>query len=257
MSNKAKIASICIMVLVFLYGTAVCAYPYIRGYLVDREMAQIAEAFLSYVETTSAVSKEPTMEFGSQTGPEKTTPRLYQSLWEDMTAYNEAIYGEGQSGLSDQSAYQNPSFLLADYGLESEVFGVLSIPAIELEMPLYLGAAYQHMAEGAAVLSQTSVPIGGVNTNSVIAGHRGWGGASYFRYLDKLTVGDTVIVTNLWETLTYEVVETQIIQPNDVDAILIRPNRELLTLLTCHPYASGGKQRLLVFCERIYETEVP
>ena len=58
-------------------------------------------------------------------------------------------------------------------------------------------------------------------------------------------------VTTLWETLTYQVVEETVISPNDVDAIRIQPGRELLTLLTCHPPASGGKQRYLVICERV------
>ena len=150
-------------------------------------------------------------------------------------------------------AYEGPSFILADYGLESEVFAVISIPALELEMPVFLGANYRHMADGAAILSQTSIPIGGKNTNCIIAGHRGWGGASYFRYVDKLQPGDEVIITNLWEALQYRVAEIQIIQPNEVEQILIKPGQELVTLLTCHPYASGGRQRYLVICERVNE----
>ena len=68
--------------------------------------------------------------------------------------------------------------------------------------------------------------------------------------------GDEVIITNLWEEIHYRVVETQIIQPNEVEQILIKPGRELVTLLTCHPYASGGRQRYLVICERInYEND--
>jgi len=134
--------------------------------------------------------------------------------------------------------------------LNEEIFGVISIPALELEMPLYLGATYQHMADGAAHLSQTSIPIGGENTNAVIAGHRGWGGAAYFRYVTELKPGDEVFITNLWGTLTYRVADTQIILPHEVDQILIQEGRDLLTLLTCHPYASGGKQRYLVICER-------
>ena len=122
---------------------------------------------------------------------------------------------------------------------------------MDLEMPIYLGATEQHMADGAAHMSQTSLPIGGENTNCVIAGHRGYSGASYFRYIDTLKVGDLVYVTNLWETLTYRVSEIQIIDPHEVEKILIQPGRELLTLLTCHPYASGGRQRYVVFCERI------
>lgn len=173
-----------------------------------------------------------------------------------MKAYNEDIFREGQESLSNPTAYEKSSFRLSDYGLESEVFGVLSIPRLSLEMPIYLGASKQNMANGATVMGQTSLPIGGSNTNCVLAGHRGWNGAAYFLYINQLEPGDTVTVTNLWETLTYEVVETRIISPNDVDAIHIQPNRELLTLLTCHPPASGGKQRYLVFCERVYEMEV-
>lgn len=173
-----------------------------------------------------------------------------------MVDYNHEIYASGQKGLDCTLAYEGPSFILADYGLESEVFAVISIPALELEMPVFLGATYRHMADGTAHLSQTSIPIGGKNTNCVIAGHRGWGGASYFRYVDKLQPGDEVIITNLWEEIHYRVVETQIIQPNEVEQILIKPGRELVTLLTCHPYASGGRQRYLVICERInYEND--
>ena len=62
--------------------------------------------------------------------------------------------------------------------------------------------------------------------------------------------GDTVTITNLWETLTYAVVDVKIIQPDQVDKIKIQPGRDLLTLITCHPYASGGRQRLVVYCER-------
>ena len=69
---------------------------------------------------------------------------------------------------------------------------------------------------------------------------------------DKISIGCTVTVTNLWETLNYKVSEVRVISPNDVEAILIQPGHELLTLLTCHPPASGGKQRYLVFCERTY-----
>ena len=135
--------------------------------------------------------------------------------------------------------------------MEGETFGILSIPALQLEMPIYLGASSQNMALGAAVLGQTSVPVGGTNTNSVIAGHRGWNGADYFRYVPDLTVGDKVVITNLWETLEYSVVGTKIISPNDIASIKIQPGKDMITLFTCHPYASGGRQRFLVLCERI------
>lgn len=179
------------------------------------------------------------------------TEKLYPELLADLQAYNQRIYVERQSGLVDLEACEAPAADLTTYGIEDEIMGVLEIPAMELTMPVYLGASDAHLAAGAAVLGNTSAPIGGDNTNSVIAGDRGWKGADYFRHIDRLQVGDTVTLTNLWETLTYTVADIQIIQPHEVDKIKIQSDRDLLTLLTCHPYASGGKQRYVVYCERV------
>lgn len=238
-----------VLAILFLVGLAVFSFPYAQGLLVIHEMESTIQTFQAQQETqptTSAVISDST---------EASKQRQYADLWADMTAYNDTIFAQGQSGLSCKLDYQQPSFRLADYGLKEEVFGVITIPAMELEMPIYLGATEKHMADGAAHLSQTSLPIGGANTNCVIAGHRGYGGASYFRYIDQLQIGDTVMVTNLWEQLIYRVAEIKIIYPYEVDEILIQPGRELLTLLTCHPYASGGKQRYLVICERVYQED--
>ena len=215
-------------------------------------MRQDAEEFLSFVEVKREQPQQGTSHVVPQ--PEESGQELPEEnpeLWLDMKAYNEAIFAEGQEGLSNQSAYEAPSFLLSEYGLESEVFGVISIPKLDLEMPLFLGASKTNMAKGAAIMGQTSLPIGGSNTNCVIAGHRGWNGAAYFLYLNQLEKGDTVTITNLWETLTYIVVDTDIVYPYEVESIRIKPDREMLTLLTCHPPASGGKQRMLIFCERV------
>lgn len=178
--------------------------------------------------------------------PEQRCPELLAALQE----YNRQLYAEKQSGLVDLEACEEPAADLTAYGIEDEIIGVLEIPAMELTMPVYLGASDTHLAAGAAVLGNTSAPIGGDNTNSVIAGHRGWRGADYFRHIDRLQVGDTITLTNLWETLTYTVVDIQIIQPHEVEKIKIQQGRDLLTLLTCHPYASGGRQRYVVYCEK-------
>ena len=175
----------------------------------------------------------------------------YPELLADLQAYNQRIYAERQSSLVDLEACEEPAVDLTAYGIEDEIIGVLEIPVMELTMPVYLGASDAHLAAGAAVLGNTSAPIGGDSANCVIAGHRGWKGADYFRHIDRLQVGDTVTLTNLWETLTYTVADIQIIQPHEVDKIKIQPSRDLLTLITCHPYASGGKQRYVVYCERV------
>ena len=251
-NGKLPAFLIALMLLVFAAGLAFLLYPSLWGAAVDQKISLNAQGFLNR-DATEPTIPDVIVTIDSLTEQEET--RDYPELWADMVRYNETIYTQGQAGLSCEYDYQKPSFRLSDYGLGDEVFGVISIPAMELEMPIYLGATEQHMANGAAHLSQTSLPIGGENTNCVIAGHRGYNGASYFRYIDKLNVGDLVSVTNLWETLTYRVCEIKIIAPHDVTEILIQPGRELLTLLTCHPYASGGRQRYVVYCERVESPE--
>ncbi len=182
---------------------------------------------------------------------ERKPEQQYPELLADLQAYNQRIYAERQSSLVDLEACEESAIDLTFYGIDDEIIGVLEIPVMELTMPVYLGASNAHLAAGAAVLGNTSAPIGGDNTNSVIAGHRGWKGADYFRHIDRLRASDTVTLTNLWETLTYTVADIQIIQPHEVEKIKIQQGRDLLTLVTCHPYASGGRQRYVVYCERV------
>lgn len=209
-------------------GICVMLWPIFTGYKLQADTDGAVQSFLE----------------------ERKPEQQYSELLADLQAYNQRIYAEKQSGLVDLEACEVPAADLTAYGVEDEIIGVLEIPAIKLTMPVYLGASDEHLAAGAAVLGNTSAPIGGANTNCVIAGHRGWRGADYFRHIDCLQVGDTVTLTNLWETLTYTVADIRIIQPHEVDKIKIQQGRDLLTLITCHPYASGGRERYVVYCER-------
>lgn len=259
--KRSKLLPLFLSVLVFIAGCSIYLYPYANSVWVDQFLRRESEEFLSFVSVTleTVASDDPQAETqATQPNVEDINPLQYPELLRQMQAYNDALFQSGQEGLSDEASYEQPSFILADYGLESEVFAVLSIPALNLEMPIYLGATKQHMAAGAAHMSQTSLPIGGTNTNCVISGHRGWNGAAYFLHIPNLKDGDIITITNLWETLTYQVVAKKIIKPCEVEAIHIQPGRELVTLLTCHPPATGGRERYLVFCERIEtELEVP
>ena len=236
-----------LLYLILFAGIAVMAFPYIRGAIMDRRAARIAEDFLSRVIVDPYREEDIVITVTEPTEEE----REYPELWDAMVAYNESIYAENQSGMVNLQSFEKQSFVLQNYGLEDEVFGVISVPAIELSMPIYLGASRANMAIGAALMTETSLPIGTPNSNAVICGHRGWNGASYFLHIDKIQIGDTVTITNLWEELEYKVVSTKIITPYDLDAVKIQEGKEMITLLSCHPVASGGKQRYLVFCERI------
>ena len=243
--NRKRIILRFLCAALLLSGLGLLLYPSVNAWLEKRKIGPHVEAFRNTVTALQqsggkAVSATATME-------ESAPP--YAELLEAMEAYNESIFADKQAGFCDPWSYQAPVFDLAEYGIEDGIVGILSIPKMDLELPIYLGATAEHLASGAAQLSQTSMPIGGENTNCVLAGHRGWYGALFFRHIELLEIGDEIMITNLWETLTYTVSEIKVIEPNEIDEILIQPGRDLVTLLTCHPYGSGGRYRYIVYCE--------
>ena len=217
--------SLVLAVLLAVAGICIMLWPVFTGHRLQNNAATAVQEFL-------ADRDEP--------------EQLYPELLVDLQDYNRQLYAEKQRNLTNLEACEEPAADLTAYGIEDEIIGVLEIPAMELTMPVYLGASDARLAVGAAVLGNTSAPIGGDSTNCVIAGHRGWKGADYFRHIDRLAVGDTVTLTNLWETLTYTVSDIQIILPHEVDKIKIQQGRDLLTLITCHPYAGGGTNYLRI-----------
>lgn len=240
--KKRKILIILLLIL-FLIGLAIFLYPVIQQARIDSQAKQTVQQFMA--DRPEEVPTHPQPDIADL---EEQLP--YFDLWYDSRFYNIHLAFNQQETLDSTSAYIQPQLTLPDYGLDSEVFGILTIPKLDLEMPIYLGASSSNLSKGAAVLGQTSLPMGEMNSNCVIAGHRGWNGADYFRYITELEPGDEVIITNLWGTIRYTVTETKIIEPNDVESIYIQPWRDMVTLMTCHPFASGGKYRYLVYCDR-------
>lgn len=208
--------------------------------------------FRAYMNKTVEQSTESFYETAIEVFEEKieTDELPYLSLLLDIQQYNSMICATGQKGLTSKESYEIPPFSLMDYGFDNETFGVIYIPKLGVELPLFLGASEENMAKGAAILSQTSIPVGGTDTNSVIAGHRGWYGYKYFSDIDMLELSDEVRITNLWQTMYYEVTDIRIVSPDEVESIYIQPGKDMITLLTCHPPNTGGRYRYLVFCER-------
>lgn len=228
--------SVIVGLLLLLTGLGLFLAPDVYNIYFTQRTRQIVSEYRKEKRGIEAVSS------GS---PEVSAHDNNPALLEQYRVYNRKIFTDRQAGLTDAWSYEQSPFA----GGES-LFGTIEIPEIDVVLPLYLGATTEHLADGTAVLGQTSVPIGGTNTNAVIAGHRGYRGAPYFREIEKLKPGDTVTVENPWETLTYTVSEIEVIRPDDLNAILIQEGRDMITLVTCHPYRSGGKFRYVVYCDR-------
>ena len=154
--------------LAILLGLALLIQPTAVQWWTSTRNAKTAAQFAARAEA------QPTAPAAEETTAEPPEPeRAYPELYAAMQDYNAEIYAGGQSGLTDPFAYEEAPLDLAAYGYDDDVLAVLWIPRLNLELPVYLGASRENLAKGAALLGQTSMPLGGENTNTVIAAHRG------------------------------------------------------------------------------------
>lgn len=132
----------------------------------------------------------------------------------------------------------------------NQMFGAIEIPRLNLLLPLYLGATNETLSKGVGQVEGSSIPIGGKSTHTVLAGHRGMGSKEMFANLDKLKSGDRFYLYTMAGTLTYKVYKQEVIYPYQTNSLEIVENKDLATLITCHPYGFNY-QRLLVHGERV------
>ncbi len=222
-------------------GAGLIAYPYVNEGLYRNEVAALRADF----------EKRAHGDAASGDGSGGTGRYIdVEGLYAYLLAENERLFTEGQKDLVDAFSYLQPAVDLSAWGIEDNIIGFLRVPAIDIDLPIRLGANDEQMARGAVHLTQTSYPIGGPNTNSVIAGHRAHSrGLSMFVHVPDLAIGDAVYVDNFRETLTYRVVETDVIEPKATNRIRIQEGRDLLTLITCHPYGVNT-HRFVLYAER-------
>lgn len=247
-----------IAAVVFLAGAAVFLAPYVNRWMADQDSSDVIETF--EIETAAgrgdAGDREEDADvlaggadLQSEDYAAGVSAETLAVLREELSAYNREIYENGQADLKDPFAYETTGFDLTEYGFSQNVIGVLWIPRIGENLPIYLGADHDNMAKGAALLGETSMPLGETDSNTVIAAHRGWKGIPMFQNIQQIQIGDKIQITTPWDVLIYRVCDLKIISPDDSQEIFIQEGRELVTLLTCHPY-THNYQRYLVFAER-------
>jgi len=133
--------------------------------------------------------------------------------------------------------------------VNDDVICYLDIPSISVYLPVYYGTSDEVLQKGCGYIENTSLPVGGENTNSALSGHTGLPGAELLSNLDQMEVGDMFYIHVLGEILAYEVIDITVVEPTDVSLLEIEPGRDIVTLVTCTPYGINS-HRLLVRGER-------
>jgi len=135
--------------------------------------------------------------------------------------------------------------------------GYVEIPKIGLTEPIYHYSTEVSLGIGIGHIHGSSLPTGGETTHTVLTGHRGLPNQKFFSDLDKMNVGDKFYMHILNKTLAYQVYKIKVIEPTDVDELMIENGKDLATLVTCTPYGVNT-HRLLVMGRRVEfnETQV-
>ncbi len=112
----------------------------------------------------------------------------------------------------------------------------LTVPVINVNLPIYKGTSQDVLAKGVGYVPETSFPLGGESTHSVLTGHRGLPDAKLFTDMDKVQKKDQFYIHVLDEVLAYEVDQIKVVDPEDTSDPDIVEGKDYVTLVTA-PYA--------------------
>ncbi len=129
------------------------------------------------------------------------------------------------------------------------MMGYVSIPSIDVELPIYHYTKDDVLKKGAGHLLGSSLPVGGKGTHAVISAHRGLPSAKMFTDLNLLQKGDVFYIHVLDKRLKYKVDRIEVVDPDETGSLGIEAGKDQVTLVTCTPYGVNT-QRLLVRGQR-------
>ena len=215
------------LILVFFLGLALLLYPPVSDYVNSRNQSRVVQ---NYQDTVNKIGDD-----------EKTR------ILEQAREYNERL-ANTPNAFYEPEQVEGYAETLDITG--TGIMGYLNIDKIHLELPVYHTVDPDVLQIAVGHLPGSSLPVGGRGTHTVLSGHRGLPNAKLFSDLDKLEPGDRFTITVMSEVFTYQVEQTQTVEPYEVEDLQLEPGSDLCTLFTCTPYGINT-QRLFVRGKRI------
>ena len=230
--SKFKIRSILVPIVIFLLGAGIFLYPAISNYFAVQNQAHTIKEYQVAVQNTGTEELD--------------------AAWKEAEEYNENLAGNPvHDPFVPGSGYVLPDNYKDVLNINGDgIMGYVEIPKINVYLPIYHGTSEEVLEKGAGHLDVTYLPIGGESRHSVISAHRGLPSAELFTRLDEMKEGDVFYIHVLEKTMEYKVDQIRVIEPEDLASLQVENGRDLVTLLTCTPYAVNT-HRLLVRGTRV------
>ena len=210
--------------LIFLLGLAILLYPTISDLWNKRMQSIVISTYQADLDNSD--EEEIAAEFAAADDFNDRLPQM--------------LYTKTSTDIEASEEYRS---LLDTTG--TGVMGVLEIAKINVRLPVYHGTSDAVLQVGAGHIGSTSLPVGGVDTHSVVSAHTGLPSARLFTDLNQLDIGDVFRITVLNRTMIYKVDKIDVVLPHEVSGLRIMPDEDFVTLVTCTPYGVNS-HRLLV-----------
>lgn len=234
--SKKKKKSNKLFIFIFILGLAILSYPMISNWYYRIEANnQVAD----FKEARELLSDEEI----------QRRLRLAQ------------IYNDNLGNVTPKDPYseEEKHKALENYAQMLELrtkIGTIEIPSIDVDLPIYAGTNEEILQKGCGHLEGTSLPIGGKSSHTVITAHSGLPSARLFTDLQKVEMGDKFYINYIGGVLAYQVDHIDVIEPSDFQQLLVVPEKDYATLLTCTPIMINT-HRLIVRGHRVpYVPEV-
>ena len=210
-----------------IVAIAILAAPY----LADRIAAWRASSNISTLSSTVDVM----------------SPAEKQRLLDQAHRYNARLAGEESAGDVGEALLPYEEQLSAD--ATTTMMGWVDIPGIEVRLPVYHGTGIEELSAGVGHLESSSLPVGGASTHCVLTAHSGMSGSRMFDDIRLLEPGDVFVLWTLGDPYAYEVVDSEVVLPDETQSLRVVPGEDRCTLVTCTPYGVNS-HRLLVHARR-------
>lgn len=219
----------------FLYivGVLLCAFPLLSSIYTGVEQNNMLSTYKSEVTATDTQTIEEQVELAHE--------------------YNEALFQISNSSVGDMS-----TDILSDESYNSilditgkGIIGTIEIPKIDVNLPIYHGTDDDVLSNGIGHIQTSSFPVGGINTRTVVSGHRGLPNAKLFTRLDELVKNDLFYFKVGGKTLAYKIYKIEVVKKDEApDVIGIEEGKDLATMITCTPYGINT-HRLIITGKRV------